>query len=251
LNYKKHLMFPFGSHVQGTLRNDPTNTNTPRTIDAIYLRSMPNNQGGHEAISLSTGKNVTHNTVFEISVTDTVIKHVEAMAEAQGIKSLKLANWLITRFYPVDRIAGVDYDPEIQKHTKMMKKKTMNMRIQTKTHGSILMKTGCPQKKRKNGGQSLKPGQTTGTQTLNLNGTVNMIPLTRAKSTIYSTKKIPILSSLEPQGHTEEWRSCLTHFQKQTLQEWPRADLDVVPSQSHTPCPLMLSWPSISWTRTC
>jgi len=29
LNYKKHLMFPFGSYVQGTLRNDPTNINGP------------------------------------------------------------------------------------------------------------------------------------------------------------------------------------------------------------------------------
>jgi len=45
-------------------------------------------------------------------VTDTVIKHVEAMAEAQGIKNLKLTNRLKTRFYPADWIAGVDYDPE-------------------------------------------------------------------------------------------------------------------------------------------
>jgi len=51
--------------------------------------------------------------VFEIPVTDTVIKHVEAVAEAQGIKSLKLANRrLKTRFYPADWIAGVDCDPE-------------------------------------------------------------------------------------------------------------------------------------------
>jgi len=105
-------MFPFGSYVQGTLRNDPTNTNAPRTVDAIYLRSMPNDQGGHEAMSLSTGKKITPNRVFEIPVTDTVIKHVEAMANAQGIKSLKLTNRLKTRFYPADWIAGVDYNPE-------------------------------------------------------------------------------------------------------------------------------------------
>jgi len=105
-------MLPFGSYVQGTLRNDPTNTNAPRTVDAIYLRSMPNDQGGHEAMSLSTGKKITPNRVFEIPVTNTVIKHVEAMAEAQGIKSLMLTNRLKTRFYPADWIAGVDYDPE-------------------------------------------------------------------------------------------------------------------------------------------
>jgi len=70
LNYKKHLMFPFGSCVQGTLRNDPTNTNAPRTVDAIYLRSVSNDQGGHEAMSLSTGKKITPNRVFEIPVTN-------------------------------------------------------------------------------------------------------------------------------------------------------------------------------------
>ena len=69
LNYKKHLMFPFGSYVQGTLMNDPMNTNALRTVDVICLRSMPNDQGGHEAMSLSTGKKITSNRVFEIPVT--------------------------------------------------------------------------------------------------------------------------------------------------------------------------------------
>jgi len=51
--------------------------------------------------------------------------------------------------------------------------------------------------------------------------------------------------------HTEEWRSCPTHFQKQKLQEWSKADPGVAQNQSHTSCPLMHSWPSPSWTRTC
>jgi len=46
-------------------------------------------------------------------------------------------------------------------------------------------------------------------------------------------RKIPILLSQEPPGHTEEWRLCPTHFQKQKLQEWSKADPDVAQSQSH------------------
>ena len=112
LNYRKDLMFPLGTYVQATQRNNPTNTNAPRTIDAIYLKPMANDQGGHHVMNLATGLVISPNKVYELPVTDTVIKHVEAMAEAQGIKSLKLSNRHKTTFYPADWIAGVDYDPE-------------------------------------------------------------------------------------------------------------------------------------------
>ena len=39
-----------------------------------------------------------------------VINAVEAMAESQGIKSLKLSNRNKTNIYPADWIAGVDYE---------------------------------------------------------------------------------------------------------------------------------------------
>jgi hypothetical protein len=45
-------------------------------------------------------------------VTDVIIKAVETMAEAQGVKSLKLQNRRKTIFYPTDWIAGVEYDDE-------------------------------------------------------------------------------------------------------------------------------------------
>jgi hypothetical protein len=35
LDYSKHLKYQFGSYVQANQDNDPTNTNAPRTIDAI------------------------------------------------------------------------------------------------------------------------------------------------------------------------------------------------------------------------
>ena len=38
LDYDKHLQISFGSYVQAHNTNTPTNTNMPRTIDAIYLK---------------------------------------------------------------------------------------------------------------------------------------------------------------------------------------------------------------------
>jgi hypothetical protein len=52
LDYNKHLRFQFGSYVQANQDNNPTNTNAPRTIDAIYLRPMDNIQGGHYLMDL-------------------------------------------------------------------------------------------------------------------------------------------------------------------------------------------------------
>ena len=45
LNYDKHLQCVFGQYVQATEEQSPSNTNAPRTIDAIYLRPLPNIQG--------------------------------------------------------------------------------------------------------------------------------------------------------------------------------------------------------------
>lgn len=93
---------------QGTLRNDPTNANAPRTIDATCLKPVNDDQCGHACVNLATGKKIRPGVVFELPVNDAVIKCVEAMAEAPGIKSLKLQNHLKTRFCPTDQIAGVD-----------------------------------------------------------------------------------------------------------------------------------------------
>ena len=47
--------------------------------------------------------------VWEIPITDVIIKAVEAMGEAQGIESLKLQTRRKPIFYPADWIAGVEY----------------------------------------------------------------------------------------------------------------------------------------------
>ncbi|MGC9260522.1 MAG: hypothetical protein ACP5I8_10685, partial [Phycisphaerae bacterium] len=60
-------------------------------------------------MDLNSGRLITRPRVVEIPITNLVIKAVEAMAEEQGIKSLKLQNRRKTIFYPADWIAGVDY----------------------------------------------------------------------------------------------------------------------------------------------
>ena len=111
LDYNKHCQIPFGAYVQANQENTPTNTNAPRTIDAIYLRPLDNKQGGHELMNLQTGMVITRNRVWEQPVTDLVIKAVETMAEEQGIKSLKLTGRNKIPLHPADWIAGVDYQP--------------------------------------------------------------------------------------------------------------------------------------------
>jgi hypothetical protein len=109
IDFEKHCQVPFGAYVQANQDNNPKNSNAPRTIDAIYLRPLDNIQGGHELMDLNSGRVITRPRVWEIPVTQVVINAVQTMAEAQGIKSLKLQNRRKTIFYPADWIAGVDY----------------------------------------------------------------------------------------------------------------------------------------------
>ena len=116
IDYNKHCQYSFGAYVQASNENDPTNTNAPRTIDAIYLCPTQGKQEGHELMDLRTGKLITRRRVTVLPVTPVVVKAVEAMATKQGITSLKFADRKKrstddgVAFYPADWIAGVDYE---------------------------------------------------------------------------------------------------------------------------------------------
>ena len=92
IDYNKHCQCTFGTYVQANQENNPTNTQAPRTIDAIYLRPLKNVQGSHELMNLATGSVITRNKVWERPATEMVIKAVEDMAEQKGIKTSKLTN---------------------------------------------------------------------------------------------------------------------------------------------------------------
>jgi hypothetical protein len=115
IDYTKHCQVPFGAYVQCNNKNNPTNSNAPQTLDAIYLRPATNLQGGHKVMNLATGQVLTRPRVREIPVTPVVIKAVEKLAAQRGIKSLKLESRTCNIFHPANWIAGVDYkDDEIE-----------------------------------------------------------------------------------------------------------------------------------------
>eukprot|EP00980_Cylindrotheca_fusiformis_P021605 scaffold8458_cov76-Cylindrotheca_fusiformis.AAC.1 len=115
VDYKKHCQIEFGSYVQASQENDPTNTNRARAINGIYLCPTNNIQGGHEIMDLYTGRVIVRLKVIEIPVTQTVINRVEKMAEDQGFKSLKFMDrnrqTTMEIFPDADQIAGV-YDDD-------------------------------------------------------------------------------------------------------------------------------------------
>ena len=92
LDFKKHCLHEFGSYVQASQVNHPSNSNRPRTIDAIYLRPTKTIQGGHEVLDLRSQRVITRQKVTAIPISDTIIAKVEDMATEQGIKSLKFFN---------------------------------------------------------------------------------------------------------------------------------------------------------------
>ena len=110
LDYEKHCQVPFGAYVQAKTDTRKSNSNEPRTMDAIYLRPLPNKQGGHEVMNLVTGLAVTASRVWEKPVTDFVIKAVEAMAAEQQIKTLKLRGRNKQPLFPADWTAGVEFE---------------------------------------------------------------------------------------------------------------------------------------------
>jgi hypothetical protein len=103
MDYKKHCTIPFGSYVQAVTKNTPTNTPRERTIDAIFLRTLDNIQGGFEVLNLRTGKTITRHRVIEIPITESVIKRVEQLARLQGFQPHATP---IFRTYSL--LAGVD-----------------------------------------------------------------------------------------------------------------------------------------------
>ena len=63
-------------------------------------------------MNLETGELVAGQYVTPIPITNTVVKAMEAMAEAQGIKSLKITGRSKVRILPADWVAGVHYDDD-------------------------------------------------------------------------------------------------------------------------------------------
>ena len=121
VDYEKHLKVPFGAYVQAFNATNPSNTNAPRTIDAIYLGpDMHTQQGGHLCMNLVTGELIRPMKVYPQPVTQFVINAVEAMAEKQKMTKVKITGKNKEPLYPANWIAGVDYyDEQNQEMTRI------------------------------------------------------------------------------------------------------------------------------------
>ena len=90
-NYNKKQV-EFGAYVQSSYGNDPNNTNSPRSLDGIYLFPAPNLQSDHQIMDLRRVPFITRYKVVQIPITYVVINAVEGMAEEQVFESLKIYN---------------------------------------------------------------------------------------------------------------------------------------------------------------
>jgi hypothetical protein len=110
LDYHKHCLYPFGTYVQAANENDPTNSLLPRTLDCLYMRHVPNQQGGHQLLHLPTGKLLTRRAITQVPITPQVIAMVHTLATQQGMpEGLKITSRTGTVLYDSSWIAGVDF----------------------------------------------------------------------------------------------------------------------------------------------
>ena len=56
LDYKLYWKYQIREYVQAQDESQHKNTNSPRSLDCVYLRPIENNQDGHEWLHLQTNK---------------------------------------------------------------------------------------------------------------------------------------------------------------------------------------------------
>jgi hypothetical protein len=89
------------------------NTNTPRTLDCIYLQYNDNKQGGHDLLHLQMNRMITRRHVTPIPITPAIIKMVHRIAKQDGMpKGLKITNRTGQVLYNSTSLAEVDYDED-------------------------------------------------------------------------------------------------------------------------------------------
>ena len=110
VDYEKQLKTPFVTYVFSNNEPKPTNTNSPRHLDCIYLRATDSSQGVHEFLHLQTNSVVTRNRVTPAPITPTIINQVHSINDREGMTSgIKISNITALVLYDSAWIAVVDY----------------------------------------------------------------------------------------------------------------------------------------------
>ena len=114
IKYKTHCQFYTGQFVQGTHVRDPSNTQHARTIDALYLHPLKD-QNEHEVYNIVTESQCKVKDCVAIPIPNSVVKAVEAIAAKQGEKGLRIRTKRKVVLYDSSWTAGVDYRSDADK----------------------------------------------------------------------------------------------------------------------------------------
>jgi hypothetical protein len=110
LDYNKHCAIAFGTYVQAHQEPSVLNSQSPRTLNCVYLRYVDNLQGGHHLLDLRTGQTIKRRTVTPVPITQNVIKLVHDMADQDGMPNgLKIETRSGKILFDSAWIAGVDF----------------------------------------------------------------------------------------------------------------------------------------------
>ena len=115
LDYSKNCKFAFGTFVQAHDEPNPSNTNSPRTLDCIYLRYIDSHQGGHELLHLPTNRVIVRRDITQLPITQAVLDQVAEIARSEGMPpGLKIESKTDLTLYDSTWIAGVDFQEHHQ-----------------------------------------------------------------------------------------------------------------------------------------
>jgi hypothetical protein len=118
LDYNKHCLIAFGSFVQAEYNVKPTNTQVSRVKDAIYLRPIHIDQGGHLCMDLHTGARFKTRKVTVLPITQVVIDAVNKLGKRYGQVGLKFDNRFGVIMQDADQITGVVDEYQFQEDHK-------------------------------------------------------------------------------------------------------------------------------------
>ena len=78
--FKKEYTVSFGDYVQTNDWHEIKNNNMPGSVDSIYLRADPLEQGGHQVMDLVTRKMIRRALVEKMKTTKLVVDQVNNIA---------------------------------------------------------------------------------------------------------------------------------------------------------------------------
>ena len=114
IDWNKDVKILQGSYCQAFTEHMIKNDLKQRTLDTLFLRPMPNKQGGYMMLNLTTNKEITSNRITQVPITDLVIRTVKELAVQDGMTPLKIENRTCTMICNNNMLPGIDYEEDVK-----------------------------------------------------------------------------------------------------------------------------------------